>query len=96
MYARRAISTLEQRQSRLGSEAGKVKLPRNAPWLDEWIEEHLRFPVGDHDDLVDTTAYALARLTSYVPRTFAKLDTSGVRAPATTRGSVISFGKLNR
>jgi len=45
-------------------ESGKVVLPESAPWLDEWIEEHLRFPGGKHDDYVDTTSGALARLRS--------------------------------
>jgi predicted phage terminase large subunit-like protein len=44
-------------------EAGKCFLPENAPWLDEWIEEHVAFQ-GAHDDLVDTTSGALARLTN--------------------------------
>jgi predicted phage terminase large subunit-like protein len=43
-------------------EAGKVMLPTSAPWLDDWIEEHAAFPHGRHDDLVDTTSLALARL----------------------------------
>jgi predicted phage terminase large subunit-like protein len=43
-------------------ESGKAKLPRAAEWLDEWIDEHLRFPTGTHDDQVDTTSGALARL----------------------------------
>jgi predicted phage terminase large subunit-like protein len=42
-------------------EAGKCFLPEEAPWLDEWIEEHVSFP-GKFDDLVDTTSGALARL----------------------------------
>ncbi len=43
-------------------EAGKVLLPDAAPWLAEWIDEHVRFPRAAHDDQVDTTGYALARL----------------------------------
>jgi len=43
-------------------ESGKISLPANAAWLDEWIEEHLRFPAGRHDDYVDTTSGALAKL----------------------------------
>lgn len=41
---------------------GKVQLPASAPWLDEWIAEHLRFPSGAHDDMVDTTSLALSQL----------------------------------
>lgn len=43
-------------------EAGKVLLPEEAPWLDMWIEEHVKFPGGKTNDLVDTTSGALARL----------------------------------
>jgi predicted phage terminase large subunit-like protein len=43
-------------------QSGKVKLPRTAPWLAEWIEEHTSFPNGAYDDQVDTTAYALHEL----------------------------------
>jgi len=43
-------------------ESGKAFLPREAEWLDVWIDEHLRFPAGKHDDFVDTTSGALARL----------------------------------
>ncbi len=43
-------------------EAGKIHLPASAPWLDDWIEEHVAFPTGRHDDWVDTTSMALARL----------------------------------
>jgi predicted phage terminase large subunit-like protein len=43
-------------------EAGKVLLPKSAPWLDAWLEEHLRFPAGKHDDAVDCTSLALAVL----------------------------------
>ena len=45
--------------------AGKVYLP-NAPFLTDWIEEHLAFPAGRHDDRVDTTSMALARLMTLV------------------------------
>lgn len=34
--------------------AGKVYLPRNAPWVDEFIRELLSFPAGKNDDQVDT------------------------------------------
>ena len=45
--------------------AGKVYLP-NAAFLTDWIEEHIRFPAGRHDDRVDTTSMALARLMALV------------------------------
>lgn len=42
-------------------EGGRVFLPERAPWLDEWLKEHERFPLGAHDDQVDTTSMALTR-----------------------------------
>jgi len=42
--------------------AGKIMLPEHAPWLAEWIEEHVAFPTGTHDDQPDTTSYALRYL----------------------------------
>jgi len=56
-------STRVPRRSRHSSRPGKCFLPENAPWLDEWIEEHVAFQ-GAYDDLVDTTSGALARLTN--------------------------------
>ncbi len=43
-------------------ESGKVFLPEGAPWIDEWVEEHVAFPTAKHDDFVDTSSGALARL----------------------------------
>jgi predicted phage terminase large subunit-like protein len=43
-------------------EAGKVVLPKGADWVGEWIDEHAAFPTGRHDDRVDNTSAALARL----------------------------------
>lgn len=37
---------------------GRVWLPADAPWLDEWIGEHSDFPNAPHDDQVDAGAYA--------------------------------------
>jgi predicted phage terminase large subunit-like protein len=51
-------------------EAGKCFLPEDAPWLDEWVEEHVSFP-GKYDDLVDTTSGALARLANASTLTWA-------------------------
>ncbi len=40
-------------------EAGTVYHPRNqSPWLYDFEEELLAFPMGEHDDQVDTAAYA--------------------------------------
>ena len=46
-------------------EAGKVLVPEQAPsWLGDWTEEHVAFPAGRHDDMVDTTGMALERFRS--------------------------------
>lgn len=42
--------------------AGKVLLPEDAPWVAGWIEEHVSFPGVAHDDQVDTSTMALAKL----------------------------------
>ncbi len=36
--------------------AGNIWLPKNAPWLQDFIDEHLLFPVGSNDDMVDSTS----------------------------------------
>lgn len=41
-------------------EAGHVYLPKEAPWLAAYESELMLFPVGTHDDQVDSTAQALA------------------------------------
>ena len=43
-------------------EAGKVYLPQGAEWLDEFLQEMLRFPGGKHDDQVDSVVLLLTRL----------------------------------
>jgi predicted phage terminase large subunit-like protein len=40
-------------------ENGRALLPRNAPWLDEYILELIGFPGTKHDDQVDSTTQAL-------------------------------------
>jgi predicted phage terminase large subunit-like protein len=41
-------------------EGGFVKLPRQAIWLDAYVQELLTFPRGRYDDQVDSTVQALA------------------------------------
>ena len=43
-------------------ENGFVWLPREAPWLADYLGELTLFPAGRHDDQVDSTAQALAYL----------------------------------
>jgi len=40
-------------------EAGRVYLPKSAPWLAEFLDELSTFPSGVHDDIVDSTTQAL-------------------------------------
>ncbi len=40
-------------------EDGRLFLPRRAPWLADYESELLAFPVGRHDDQVDSTSQAL-------------------------------------
>src|SRR5205807_802852 len=37
-------------------EAGRVYHPLHAPWLQEWEDELLKFPLAAHDDVVDVTS----------------------------------------
>ena len=45
---------------------GRVRIPRRAPFLSEWIEEHVKFPTAEHDDYVDTSVPAIKALTRAV------------------------------
>lgn len=40
-------------------EAGRVLLPKDAPWLSEYISELVKFPRARHDDQVDSTTQFL-------------------------------------
>jgi predicted phage terminase large subunit-like protein len=44
-------------------EAGQVHVPKEAPWLAQWMTELLAFPTGRNDDQVDSTSQALQYLT---------------------------------
>ena len=52
-------------------EAGKVYLPRNAPWLDAFLTELLGIPGARHDDQVDSTTQALIYLSDTRNRSLA-------------------------
>lgn len=43
--------------------AHSVHFPAQVDWLDEWLDELAEFPMGAHDDQVDTLSYAV-RITS--------------------------------
>lgn len=40
-------------------EAGALRIPKNVPWLDDFIEEYLSFPNGRHDDQIDALSQFL-------------------------------------
>ena len=40
-------------------EGGRVFIPEQAPWLDEFIDEAVSFPSGRHDDQVDAMTIAV-------------------------------------
>ena len=40
-------------------EAGRVLIPARAEWLEDFREEILRFPHGNHDDQVDSVSQFL-------------------------------------
>ncbi len=40
-------------------EGGRVLLPTTAPWVRDFVDEVLSFPVGRHDDQVDVLSYAV-------------------------------------
>lgn len=46
---------------------GKVYLPKNAPWVADFMRELLRFPSGEHDDQVDALAHLGLMLDTMVP-----------------------------
>jgi len=48
-------------------EAGKVYLPRSAPWKDDLVSELLHFPAGVSDDQVDTLSLVGRMLDRMVP-----------------------------
>lgn len=45
-------------QAMIRAEAGQMFLPEGHAGVPDWIDEHVAFPAGSHDDRVDTTAYA--------------------------------------
>jgi predicted phage terminase large subunit-like protein len=53
---RNKISRAETAAALLG--AGRIYFPERAPWLGEFEDELLTFPVGAHDDQVDCLSYA--------------------------------------
>jgi predicted phage terminase large subunit-like protein len=46
--------------------AGNVWLPKNAPWVEDYLDQMMRFPKFSKDDMVDMTTQALVRLKDFV------------------------------
>lgn len=64
------IKPKDDKQVRFGRitclfETGHVLLPRNAPWLAEFVYELTIFPTGRYDDQVDSTTQALGWFQEY-------------------------------
>lgn len=70
-------------------EQHRVFFPRHSAWLDVWEHELLFFPVGRHDDQVDTFGYAAieADKLGEIPRPRARGDTVRARLHAKRRPS---------
>ena len=49
-------------------EAQRVRLPRSAPWIDDFLKEFLSFPNGRHDDQVDATVLAIQMADAIIGR----------------------------
>ncbi|MEC9343736.1 MAG: phage terminase large subunit, partial [Pseudomonadota bacterium] len=58
-------------------EAGDVRLPQKAEWLDEFLNEIRAFPFGRHDDQVD----ALSQLLAWAERENRHRRSTGVSMP---------------
>ena len=43
-------------------EAGHVFLPERGPWVEEYVDQWSAFPMGRHDDMVDSSSQALSWL----------------------------------
>lgn len=61
---RRPVGTKEQRANVYASKvgAGLVWLPNGAPWVEDYVTEHQKFPRSRWDDQVDTSVYAFDEL----------------------------------
>lgn len=73
-------------------EAGQVHVPKDAPWLAEWLDELLSFPNARHDDQVDATSQALNYLTRRAYRDL-KRRTPRERPKGRSRPAGASFPK---
>jgi len=49
-------------------EAGRVKFPKSAPWLEDALSELLRFPYAKHDDVVDAIVLGVRTISDLMRR----------------------------
>lgn len=64
LYAVKALPAVGDKEARavpatevMGNDL--LYLPKDAEWLETWIQEHKKFPNATHDDQVDTTSYGV-------------------------------------
>jgi len=73
------VGTMGSKESRANAasvefNAGRVFLPRAAPWSNTVREQLLQFPAGTFDDIVDMTSQALIYVSSNGPVSFATVS----------------------
>lgn len=75
-------------------EAGRVHLPDNAPWLDDFVSECVAFPAGVNDDQVD----ALSILLDVLSKTHVSADVwdEPINPMASLNNNPTQFGKSLR
>jgi predicted phage terminase large subunit-like protein len=70
----------------------RVWLPRHAPWLDEWLDEHADFPNAKNDDQVDNTGYAARVLITRWLRPLTATEDDAIRAAERDARATDTFG----
>jgi predicted phage terminase large subunit-like protein len=79
-------------------ERGRVYLPEDAPWLDEFLKEVLAFPSAKHDDQVDSLSqflrWAMAHEQYRIPQVHVRLiGETGIRDHYRERMGISGFPK---
>jgi predicted phage terminase large subunit-like protein len=75
-------------------EAGKVNLPRQAPWLEDFQREVLQFPEGRYDDQVDSLSQYLGWVKEYDPANWRVIMIKHPMVEARERGEDPLFSPL--
>ncbi len=71
-----------------------VMLPEGAPWLEEFINEHLTAPVGSHDDQVDAASQLLNWWSKSERKSLFKKAMAAVRGESTQARSISLASKI--